>query len=94
MHFHGPGRPEVRIPIEQDVLYGQVRVVSRGQEIVSVASRVVNPKHDELHPVVSKELYQLHRKIWMYKMSNKWKVLTQLYCTLLYTQLYAHTQNC
>ena len=32
---------------------------------VSVASRVVNPKHDELRPAVSKELYQLHRKIWV-----------------------------
>ena len=61
---------------------------------VSVASRVVNPKHDELHPAISKELYQLHRKIWVYKMSNNWKVLTQCYCTLLYTQLYAHIQNC
>ena len=63
---------------------------------VSVASRVVNPKHDELRPAVSKELHQLHRKIWVYKMSNNWKVLTQFYCTrtLLYTQLYAHIQNC
>jgi hypothetical protein len=37
---------------------------------VSVASRVVNPKHDEMRPAVSNELYQLHRKIWVYKMSN------------------------
>jgi len=29
---------------------------------VSVASRVVNPKHDELRPAVSKELFQLHRR--------------------------------
>jgi hypothetical protein len=65
---------------------GEVRVASRGQEIVSVASRVVNPKHDELRPAVSKELHQLHRKIWAYKMSKSWKVLTQFYCTLLYTQ--------
>jgi len=60
---------------------GEVRVTSRGQEIlsvvsqvsasrVSVASRVVNPKHDELRPAVSTELYQLHRKIGVYKMSN------------------------
>jgi hypothetical protein len=61
---------------------------------ISVASRVVNPKHDELRRAVSKELYQLHRKIWAYKMSNNWKVLTQFYFTLLYTQLYAHIQNC
>ena len=61
---------------------------------VSVASRVVDPKHDELRPAVSKELYQLHGKRWVYKMSNNWKVLTQCYCTLLHTQLYAHIQNC
>ena len=41
------------------LLQGEVRVASSGQEIVSVASRVVNPKHDELHPAGSKELYQL-----------------------------------
>jgi len=54
---------------------------------VTVSSRVVNPKHDELRTAVSKEFYHLHRKIWVYKMSNNWKVLTQFYCTLLYTQL-------
>jgi hypothetical protein len=53
---------------------------------VAVASRVVNQKHDELRPAVSKELRQLHRKIWVYKMSNNWKLLTQFYCTLLYIQ--------
>jgi hypothetical protein len=36
---------------------GEVGVASRGQEIVSVASRVVKPKRDELRPAVSKELY-------------------------------------
>jgi len=61
---------------------------------VSVASRVVNPKHDELRPAVSEELHHLHRKIGVYKMSNNWKVLTRFYCTLLYTQLYVHIQNC
>jgi len=61
---------------------------------VSVASRVVNPRHDELRPALGKELYQLHRKILVYKMSNNWKVFTQFYCNLLYTQLYAHVQNC
>ena len=37
---------------------------------VSVASRV-NFKQDELRPALSKKLYQLHRKTWAYKMSNK-----------------------
>jgi hypothetical protein len=70
-------------------------VASRGWKgIVSVASWVFNPKYDELRPAVSKELYQLHRKIWMYKMSNNWKLLTQFDCTLFCTQLYAHIQNC
>ena len=46
---------------------------------VPVASRVVNPKHDEWRPAVSKELYQLHRKIWVYKKSKNWKVFTQLH---------------
>ena len=36
----------------------------------------------------------MHRKIGVYKMSNNWKALTQFYCTLLYTQLYAYIQNC
>ena len=30
---------------------------------VSVASRVVNPKHDELRPAFSKELYQLRPRV-------------------------------
>jgi len=42
---------------------GEERVASRGQEIVPVASRVVNPKHDEMLTAVSEELYQLHPKI-------------------------------
>ena len=44
--------------------------------LVSVASQVVNPKHDESLPAVSSEFYQLHRKIWVYKMSNNWNILT------------------
>ena len=44
---------------------------------VSIASRVVDPKHDELLPAVIKEVYQLYRKVWVYNMSNSWKVLTQ-----------------
>jgi len=62
--------------------------------LVSVASRVVNPKHEELRPALCSELYQLHRKLWVYEMSNNWNVLTQFYCTLLYTQLYADIHNC
>jgi hypothetical protein len=61
---------------------------------VSVASRVVKPEHDKLRPAVSEELHQLQRKIGVYKMPNNWKVLTQFHCTLLYTKLYAHIQNC
>jgi hypothetical protein len=59
---------------------------------VSVAFRFVNPKHEELRPAFIKELHQLYRKIWAYKLSNNCKVLTQFYCTLLYTQLYAHIE--
>ena len=56
-----------------------VPVASRGWKgIASVASRVVNPKHDELRPAISKDLYQLHRNLWVYKMPSKWKVLTVL----------------
>jgi len=58
---------------------------------VSVASRVVSPKHDEMLPAVSKELYQLHRKVWVYKMSNNLKILTQFYCTL-YKIICTHTE--
>jgi len=83
---------------------------------VSVATRVVNPKHDELRPVVSKELYQLcpsfsascillvfasrqqrayelHRKIWVFKIPNNFKVLTRFYCTLLLPSLLARTKT-
>jgi hypothetical protein len=56
---------------------------------VSFASRVFNPKRDELRPAVNKELYQLLRKIWVYKMSNNF--LTQFYCTL-YTIACTHTE--
>jgi len=38
--------------------------------------------------------YELHRKIWVYNVSNNLKVLTQFYYTLLYTQLNAHIHNC
>jgi hypothetical protein len=39
------------------VEHGDLLVAFRGQEMLSVASRVVNPVHDELRPAVSKELY-------------------------------------
>jgi hypothetical protein len=69
---------------------GEVRVASRGQESVSVASQRdrfkciscvpgLQPQAYELRPAVSKELHQLHRKIGVYKMSNNWKVLAQFY---------------
>jgi len=52
---------------------------------VSVASSVINPKHDEMRPAVSKELYQFQGKGWVYKISSNWKVL---YSVLLYFTLY------
>jgi hypothetical protein len=54
---------------------------------VSAASKIVNHKHDELRPAVSLELYQLHRNIGVYKLSNKFKFLTQFYCILFYKHL-------
>jgi len=57
-----------------------------------VASRVVNPRHDELRPAVTKELHQLHRKIWAYKMSNNWKVLTHFLYFTLYSIICTHEE--
>jgi len=57
---------------------------------VSVSSRVFNPKHDELRPAVSKEVYQLHRKIEVYKISNNLKVLHG-FIVLYFTHNYMHT---
>ena len=37
---------------------------------VSGASRVVNPKLDKLRLAALKELHLLHRKLWVYKISN------------------------
>ena len=59
---------------------------------VSVASRVVSPKNDESRPAVSKELHQLHRKIWVYKMSNNWKVLHS-FIVLYLIHNYTHTNR-
>jgi hypothetical protein len=71
---------------------GEVRVASRGQEIVSVASRVVNRKHDELRPAVGKESHQFNRKIRVYKLSNGWKVLTVLLYFALHSIICTHTE--
>ena len=81
---------------------GEVRVASRDQEIVSVASQGdrfkciscapgFQPQAYELRPAVSKELHQLQGKIGVYKMSSNLKVLTQFYCTL-YTIIRTHTE--
>jgi hypothetical protein len=56
---------------------------------VSVASRIFNPKHDELRPAVSKEVYQLRRKIGVYKMSNNWNVLHS-FIVLYFIHNYMH----
>jgi hypothetical protein len=53
------GQYEVRPAVKK--LYQLRPKVSASR--VSVASRVVNLKYDELRPAVSKELCQLHRKM-------------------------------
>ena len=53
---------------------GSTSCVPRSRNFISCVSRC--PLH----------VYQLHRKIWLYKTSNNWKVLTQCDCTLIYTQ--------
>jgi hypothetical protein len=84
---------------------GEIRVASHRQEILSVAAQgdrfkciscVPGFQHQayELRNTVSKELPSVASKDMVDKMSNNWKVLTQFYCTLLYTQLCAHMQNC
>jgi len=57
------GKYELRPPVKK--LYQLRPKVSASR--VSVASGVFNLKHDELCPAVSKELYQLHRKVRVYK---------------------------
>jgi hypothetical protein len=100
--------------VDWERFHGEVRVASRGQEIVSVASQgdrfkfiscvprlkrnCINcvpdcqPQHAQLRPAVSKELYHLHRKMWVYKMSNNWKVLTVLLYFTLCTIVWTHTE--
>jgi len=85
--MYSSGKYELRPAVKK--LYQLRPKVSASR--VSVASRAVNPKHDKLRPTVSKEMYQLHRKIWVYKMSNNWKVLAEFYCTL-YTIICTHTE--
>jgi hypothetical protein len=55
----GMGKYELRPAVKK--LYHLHPKVSASR--VSVASRVVHPKHDELRPAVSKALRQAHRKI-------------------------------
>jgi hypothetical protein len=100
--------------VGQTDVHGEVRVASRSQEIVSVASQGdrfkciscvprlkrdciscipgCQPQHAQLRTAVSKELYQLHRKICVYKMSNNWKVLTVLLYFTSYTIVWTHTE--
>jgi len=78
----------------------EVRVAPCGQLIVSVASQDVcftciicvpscQLQAGRVASPVSIELYYLHRKLWVYKMSNNWTVLTQFYCNL--KKNYMHT---
>jgi len=109
------------------VWYGEVRVASRGQEIISVASQDDRFKCIscvprwllqvfQLRPPVRKELYQLRPGLSTPNMTSCVPRLVrncvscierhgctkcptigkflQFYCTLLYTQLYTHIQNC
>jgi hypothetical protein len=73
---------------------GDVQVAFRGHEIVSVASHGVCFMRIRGVPTRQPHAYALHRKMWVYRMFNNLKVLTQLHYRLLYTQLYAHIQNC
>jgi len=57
---------------------------------LSFAFRVVNPKHDELRPAVSNELYQLHRRIWVYK-SPKIGRFLHSFIVLYFIHKYMHT---
>jgi hypothetical protein len=59
MHFLR-GKYELR-PAVKKLYQLRPKVSASG---VSVASRIVNPKHDELRPAVSKELYQLRPKVF------------------------------
>jgi hypothetical protein len=78
--------------LRPEVSTSRVSVASQG---VHFTCYQLHPElSTELRPAVRKELHQLHRKILVYKMPNSWKVLTQFYCTLLYTQLHANTENC
>jgi len=74
-------RPAVKklYQLRPKVTASSVSVASQGEKgIISVASRVVSPKRDGLLTAISKELHQLHGKLWVYKMFNNWKVLTVL----------------
>jgi hypothetical protein len=62
--------------------HGEVRVASRGQEIVSVASQ-----GDRFKCISCIERY-------VYTKCPTIGKFLQFYCTVLYTQLYEHIQNC
>ena len=80
---------------------GELAVASRSQEIVSVASqgvasrvtvasRFVNPKHDELLPAVIKEFYQLHRR-YGYRKCQKIGSFLHSFIVLYFVHNYIHT---
>jgi hypothetical protein len=80
-------RRQERVSVAAQGVAARVAGASQGvASRVSVASRFVKAKHDDLSPAVNKEFYQLHRTLWVYKISNNWEVLTQFYCTLICTQ--------
>jgi hypothetical protein len=85
----------------QGTLKREVRVASRGQAIVSVASQGdrfkciscvpgFQPQAYELRPAVSKELHQLHRKIGVYKSPTIGKFLHS-FIVLYFIHNYMHT---
>jgi hypothetical protein len=74
------------------MLWGRYDLRPAFKKLYQLRPELATPKHDELLPAVSKELYQLHRKIWVYKMSNNWKVLTVLLYFTLYTIICTHTE--
>jgi len=61
--------------------------------LVSVAHRIVNPKHDELCPTVSGNCISCIESYGNTKCPTN-GIFLQFYCTLLYTLLHANIQNC
>ena len=56
---------------------GSTSCVPRSRNCISCVPRWPLQVY-QLRPAVRKELHQLHRKLWVYKVSNNWKVLTVL----------------